>query len=61
MPLTMPQHLENLVRRSSSKPTVCDHCDEAVHRDENGWWVGADETSDCTDNDTGHEVDGDTR
>lgn len=39
---------------------VCDHCHEALHR-ENGWWVGADGTSDCPKSDTGHTVGGDPR
>lgn len=42
----------------SREPVQCDHCRQPVHADRNGWWVGADETSECDSNAEGHEVDG---
>lgn len=39
--------------------TTCDHCHGPVHRDVNGYWVGADETSECEASPDGHTVDGD--
>lgn len=40
---------------------MCDHCGEHVRPDINGWWVGADRTSECPVSDRGHEVDGEAR
>lgn len=39
----------------------CDHCGAQVHPDDYGWYVGADQTSDCPKNLTGHEIDGHAR
>lgn len=36
--------------------STCDHCKQELHKDESGWWVGADDTSDCPDSASGHEV-----
>lgn len=36
---------------------LCDSCGQEVHPDDNGYWVGADETSDCPESDRGHTVD----
>jgi hypothetical protein len=41
--------------------SACDHCGALVYPDRNGWWVGADATSDCPASDAGHEVDGSAR
>ena len=38
--------------------STCDSCGEELRPDRNGWWVGADETSDCPKSDDGHTVDG---
>lgn len=40
---------------------TCDHCQASLTRDVNGWWVGADGTSECPVNPDGHEVDGQAR
>jgi hypothetical protein len=40
---------------------TCDHCKAEVHRDPSGYWVGADETSDCAASPRGHEVGGQPR
>lgn len=40
---------------------VCDYCDEPVHRDANGWYVGVDGTSDCFASSSGHAVGGQLR
>lgn len=43
------------------RPT-CDHCQQRLERDDNGYWVGPDGTSDCpVDVGGGHTVDGDVR
>lgn len=34
----------------------CDYCDGDVTLDVNGFWVGADQTSDCPAGDEGHDV-----
>lgn len=39
----------------------CDHCDQPVRADSNGWYVGEDGTSDCSASERGHEVDGSPR
>lgn len=39
-------------------PYLCDSCQEALHRDRNGYFVGSDETSDCPQNDRGHTWEG---
>lgn len=39
-------------------PTTCDHCHGQVHPDINGYYVGADETSDCPADMGGHTVGG---
>lgn len=40
----------------------CDSCEQDVHLDENGYWVGEDETSDCPRDELhGHTVDGTVR
>lgn len=41
----------------TSRPT-CDYCGEPVHMDRNHFWVGDDETSDCSHNPDGHVVEG---
>lgn len=38
--------------------TTCDHCEQEVHLDRNGFWVGDDDTSDCPRSDAGHQVEG---
>ena len=40
---------------------VCDHCDQELHRDACGWFVGSDETADCAEHALGHEVNGQVR
>jgi len=40
---------------------ACDHCDQDVHPDRNGYWVGEDKTSDCPAHERGHTVDGEIR
>lgn len=42
-------------------PDLCDHCSAPVLPDRNGWFVGADGTSDCPSCTRGHEVDGSPR
>jgi hypothetical protein len=40
---------------------MCDWCGERVHLDGNGWWVGADDASDCPEHEQGHNVNGQAR
>lgn len=40
---------------------ICDHCDQRLHRDVNGYWVGADETSECPAEQSGHSFLGEYR
>ena len=37
---------------------TCDHCGEELHRDSNGYFVGKDETSDCSMTAAGHRYNG---
>lgn len=39
-------------------PYICDHCDEEIRPDANGFFVGNDRTSDCAENTGGHEWEG---
>lgn len=39
----------------------CDHCQESLRCDANGYYIGADGTSDCPESEGGHTVYGDVR
>ncbi|QFP95389.1 hypothetical protein SEA_YUUY_61 [Microbacterium phage YuuY] len=41
-------------------PYLCDHCEEELHTDRNGYFVGRDNTSDCAEDPNGHTWEGRT-
>lgn len=45
----------------TTETAPCDHCGEMVTPDQNGYYVGADDTSDCRTDEDGHAVEGKTR
>lgn len=56
------EDFDDKLHQPTGKPKDhCDYCRKPMHQDANGYWVGADESSDCPDNPRGHEVDGAVR
>lgn len=39
-------------------PYICDHCEQEIHLDRNGYFVGSDETSECPVDESGHTWEG---
>lgn len=56
--VTLPGNVRPMNTTEDPDIPTCDNCGQALHRDDSGWWVGQDETSDCPDNERGHEVNG---
>jgi hypothetical protein len=53
-----PMQVHNILAGRNLGKAKCDSCKKPVHTDVNGYWVGADETSDCPASPKGHTVHG---